>query len=656
MTRSLLLLSCLALASTACRKGPGDDTGAETDPVEVQVQAWLDAMSLEQKVAEMHGAGGAPTGGLWRSGGNPELGIPAFAMSDGPRGVTAGVSTTFPVGMARGATWDPELERRVGVAIATELQAKGGNVILAPVVETLRHPAWGRAQETYGEDPLHLGAMGVGFVLGAQSVGVIATPKHFAVNHIEDTRFDVDMTVPERALRELYLRPHHDVVKARAGAIMSAYNSVNGAFCAENEVLLRDILKEEWGYEGFVMSDWIWGTHDTVGAATAGLDIEMPAPQHFGPALVEAVQGGQVDEALIDEAVGRILRAKLRFGLDEPPAVDPSVVESAAHVALAHEVALASMVLLRNEGNALPLGPGSIAVIGPLADVANLGDEGSSNATPSSAVTPLQGIQAAAGRVGASVNPVTDPAQTASADAAVVVVGLTSEDEGEQIPLFPGGDRDDLGLKPSDVQLIRDVAAYNPRTIVVLEGGSAIRVSEWVDEVAGLVMAWYPGMEGGTALGELLFGEADFEGHLPLSIPVNDADLPDFDHTSTAVTVDDFHGYRHLDREGIAAQYPLGFGLSYTGFTQTEPVVSADGQGLRATVTVTNTGTRAGADLVLLWGATGLPDRAPRELLAFAKVRLDPGQSETVTLSVPADRLQIWDGGWTDTDWTVPAP
>jgi beta-glucosidase len=495
-------------------------------------------------------------------------------------------------------------------------------------------------------------------VQGAQE-HVIATPKHFAVNSIEDTRFDVDMTVDERTLRELYL-PHFKAVSdAGAGAIMSAYNSVNGAYCAENKTLLTDILKDEWGFEGFVMSDWIWGTHETIGAANAGLDVEMPGGVFFADPLVDAVNAGDVTQAQIDNAVRRILTAKLRFGLDALEAVPAEKIEAPEHVALALEAALASMVLLKND-SALPFEDivNSITVIGPLADVTNLGDAGSSNATPSYAIDPLTGIQAAADAHGVGIIHSTDAASAAFTDAAIVVVGLTSDDEGEQIPLFPGGDRDDLLLHAEDIALIEEVASWNERVVVVMEGGSAITVEGWIDSVEGLVMAWYPGMEGGTALGQLLFGDANFEGRLPISVPVNLADLPPFDHVSDAVTYDYLHGYRHLDANGVAARYPFGFGLSYTTFaydaaTLDAQLVSADGT-LSVTVEVTNTGSQAGAEVVQVYVVSQVAGSAPRDLRAFQKVWLAPGEQSEVTLEIPIDGLQHWDGGWKlGTDFTA---
>ncbi len=653
--RNLTILVVALLLSPACKPKDPQRVTPDMDPVDVQVNAWLADMSLEEKVYEMHGAAGLPTDGLWFAGGNNRLGIPAFKMSDGPRGVTAGNSTTFPVGMARGASFDPELEYRIAEVMAQELVAKGGNVLLAPVVEVLRHPAWGRAQETYGEDTHHLGVMGVAFVQGAQQ-HVMTTPKHLALNSIEDTRFDVNITIDERSLRELYLPPHRAVVEAGAGSMMTAYNAVNGDFCGENAPLVRDILKDEWGFEGVVISDWGWGTHDTLGMAEATLDIEMPIANFYGDPLIEAVETGAVAQSVVDDSVRRILTTKLRFGLDNPSTVDAGLVESAAHVDLALASALSSMVLLKNDG-VLPLdNAATVAVIGPQAVEANLGDAGSSAATPTVAIGPLAGIEEAAALHGASVTLANLPAETASADAAVVVVGLTAEDEGENIPLFPGSDRETLALHAEDVALIAEVVAQNPRTIVVIQAGSAIVVDPWIDAVPGLVMAWYPGMQGGTALGQLLFGDANFEGRMPLTIPVNEADLPVFDAVSHEVTYDYWHGYRHLDHTNTAPRFPFGYGLSYTTWSYESLAITNGDDAVKIDVSVKNTGDRAGAEVVQAYfGTTDIPNRAPRDLRAFQKVWAAPGETVSLTLEVPHRDLQHWDGGWTSgpMTWTI---
>jgi len=505
--------------------------GTSLPQVEARIDMLLPQMTLAEKVAQMHGSGIAD--GLWETSGNDELGIPRFRMTDGPRGVgvLTGISTAFPVAMARGATWDPALEERVGGAIGQEVAAKGGNVLLAPVLAILRHPRWGRAQETYGEDPVHLGDMGVGFIRGAQE-HVIASAKHFAANSIEDTRFTVNVTIDQRSLREIYL-PHfrRAVQEANVGSVMSAYNLVNGAYCGENFPLLHEILKGEWGFRGFVESDWLLGTRSTVASAIAGLDIEMPGANFYGDRLVQAVEAGDVPLATIDTAVRAILRVKFCFGLDrgdpspEIPAADDDDVASPAHSELALEVARRSIVLLANRDAALPLrrdAVASIAVVGVLADTANLGDTGSSNVRPPFVVTPLQGIRDHAGgvliRSVDSDDPTSeDEAMIAAADAAIVVVGLTSEDEGESV--VGGGDRENLYLSRQQEQLITRTASLNDRTIVILEGGSAITMESWRDDPAAVLMAWYPGQEGGNAIAEVLFGDVNPSAKLPISFP-----------------------------------------------------------------------------------------------------------------------------------------
>jgi beta-glucosidase len=642
--------------------GAGDDGGIEpyrdpSRPVEERVEDLLGRMTLEEKVEQMHGSPPEGTPELWPTPANERLGIPGFHMVDGPRGVRAGTATTFPVGAARGATFDPDLEERVGRAIGAEAAAKGADVLLAPTINVLRHPRWGRAQETYGEDPFHVGTMGAAFVRGAQE-HVIASAKHFAANSIEDVRFTVDVTVDERTLREIYLPHFRRAVDAGVGSVMSAYNKVNGSWCGESVHLLREILKGEWGFDGFVESDWVFGTHDTVGSALGGLDVEMPWPNWYGAPLVEAVRAGDVPEATIDDAARRILRAKFRFGLfDGRDPVDPAVVEGAEHVALALEVARESIVLLRNEAGALPVDRGSLrslAVVGALAGVANLGDTGSSDCTPSSAVTPLAGLGVRAGtadvvHVGTDTPSATDLDAVAAADAAVVVVGLTAADEGESV--IGAGDRDSLLLREEHQALVRAVAARNPRTIVVLEGSGAVTTDGWGDAAPALLVAWYPGMEGGRALADVIFGDVNPSGRLPVAFPRAETDLPPFENTGDEATYGYFHGYRHLDREGTEPLHPFGFGLSYTVFEYADlrleaATVAADGT-VRATVDVRNAGGRDGTEVVQLYvGAPGSAvERAVRELRAFRRVAVGAGETVAVELEFPAGDLAYWDAG-----------
>jgi len=641
-----------------------------TQPTESRVADLLARMTLEEKIEQMHGVQREPIDHLYQTPANARLGIPGFRMVDGPRGVRAGKATAFPVGMARGASFDPDLERRVGEAIGAETSAKGGNVLLAPVVNVLRHPRWGRAQETYGEDPHHLGVMGAAFITGAQR-HVVASVKHYAANSIENNRFTVSATLSERTLREIYLPHFARAVRAGVGSVMSAYNRVNGTWCGEHAQLLGEILKREWGFDGFVESDWIFGVHDTAAAALAGLDIEMPRPKVYGRRLLAAVESGEVPVAAIDDAVRRILRIMFRFGIfDRRPQLAASVVASAAHVALAREAAQKSLVLLRNENALLPLDRAvvrRIAVVGELAGRKNLGDHGSSYVSPPYVVTPLDGLQTLA--PDAAIDPILSNtpsaaqlARIAGADAAIVVVGLTTKDEGEG--QIAAGDRVRLELSAVQEQLICDVAAANPRTVVVLEGGSAIVVERWIERAGAVLLAWYPGMEGGYAIAEVIFGDVNPAARLPITFARGADQLPTFDNEHDDVDYDGLHGYRLADAAGFSPRFPFGFGLSYTTFAYRALALESaapprDGT-LRATVELRNTGTRAGDEVVQLYvGCTGSRvERAPRELRAFARVRLAPGETRQVVLDVPIAELAYYDvGGRTwlveDADYTA---
>lgn len=639
----------------------GDD-----DAIEARITELLAQLTLREKIQLMHGARVGLVEGTWLVEGVERLGIPGLHMLDGPRGLSSFTDksgTAFPVAMMRGATWDPELERRVGAAMAVEMRSAGADVILAPTINVLRHPRWGRAQETYSEDVHHMGEMGVAFIEGVQSQGVIASAKHFAANSIEDTRHTVNVVLDERTLREIYL-PHfrRAVVEAHVGSVMSAYNRVNGLYCDLNAHLLDEILKTEWEFAGFVESDWILGTHGDVESVRAGLDIEMPSDANFR-GLGRAVAGGELTEAELDESVRRILRAQLCFGLDARPRVldDPTMRETPEHLALAREVATRGIVLLENDvpaGATEPLLPldraslGELVVLGRNADRENIGDTGSSGVRPTDVVTALEGITAAAPGVtvthlsGATLD-AAGQARVRAADAVIIVTGLTSDDEGEAD--ISAGDRDDLAVPAEEVALIRAASALNDRVIVVLEGGAAFTVSDWVDEAQGLLMAFYPGSEGGHAIADVLFGDEDASGRLPFSVPVSEADLPAFDNTSDTVTYGYFHGYRHLQNEGMAPQYPFGFGLSYASFALANLIVTPgpiarDGT-VSASVDVTNTSAVRGRQTVQLYvGAIGSRvTRAPRELRAFAQIELAPGATETVTMRFLAADLAFWD-------------
>lgn len=657
MKRFALAFTLISLVAGCTSSDECADLGSTCPALEQRVEQLLSEMTLEEKVAQMSGTtfiSGLYGTEPWNVPGVERLGIPPFKMSDGPRGV--GVqdgSTAFPVAIARGASWDPELERRVGEAQGRELRAIGGNVLLAPTINNLRHPSWGRSQETYGEDVHLLSRFAVASVQGLQKY-VLANPKHFAANSIERTRFQVDVSLDERTLREIYL-PHFRAAVHEGGAasIMSAYNSVNGQFCGENEVLLRGILKGDWGFDGFVLSDFTLGTHPD--SAVNGLDLEMPTANIFR-SLLQQVRSGEVPEEVVDDAVRRMVRKKLQYKLDKPSAVDESVIASDEHLALAREAAVRGSVLLKNDSNALPLDRSvltRIAVVGELADAINIGDNGSSSVRPAFVVTPLDGIRAAVGDdvsvdfIGTDTLNGNDLATLEAADAVIVVTGLTLDDEGEG--LIGAGDRIDLGLSPERVALIQDVAAANARTIVVLEGGGAITMGDWMPDIEALLMVWYPGQMGGHAIADLLFGIENPSGKLPITFPVSLDQLPEFDNESLAVTYGYFHGYRYVDLNGTDPEFPFGFGLSYTTFSVANLAASqaqaSAGDVVRFSVDVTNDGPVAGAEVVQLYVTypNSSVERSVRELKGFAKVELEPGATETVEIELRVNDLAYYD-------------
>lgn len=650
-------------------------------PLEDKIRHMISAMSLDQKINQMSGDMPRLRGLIelayayntrpYPAGADEELGIPALMFTDGPRGVVMGQATCFPVAMARGAAWDIDLEERVADAMGVEARVFGANFMASVCLNVLRHPAWGRAQETYGEDPYHLGEMGAAHVRGAQR-HVMACAKHFAVNNIENNRMTVDAKIDERTLRENYLPQFRRCIDEGVAAIMSAYNRVNGQYCGHNSHLLRDILKGEWGFDGLVISDFIWGIRDTVMAANGGCDVEMPLEQHYGKKLRQSVEDGQVDASIIDEAVSRILRRKFQYSrIGKPDRYRLDAVASPEHRALAREAAQKSMVLLVNEtpsGDWRPLLPieleslERLAVIGGLANIPNIGDDGSSKVRPAAVVTPLQGICAAAGPEKITFDDGQNIEQAkqlaARSDFVIIVVGFTAKDEGEFIK-YPwktiGGDRERLRLTAHEEDLIQAVVAANSRTVVVMMGGGAIITENWRRQVGAMIMAWYPGMEGGHALADILFGRANPSGKLPCIFPQSEMQLPYFDNKAEAIFYDTFHGYRLLDKRQQKPAFNFGYGLSYTTFEvsdmQVEPGRAKPQDILRASAKVTNSGHVQGEAVIQFYVGYGLTQvkRATKELKGFRRLALAPGEDTRVTFELPVQNLAYYDAdqaGW----------
>lgn len=587
---------------------------------------------------------------------------------DGPRGVVCGNSTCFPVPMARGASFDPDLEEKVGDAIAKELRAQGGNYFGGVCINILRHPAVGRAQETYGEDMYLLGEMGASLVRGVQKHNVMACVKHFACNNIENTRFKVNVELSDRTLHEVYLPHFKRCVDEGAASIMGAYNRVRGDYCCESKLLLTDILREKWGFEGFVLSDFMRGVYDAAKAINAGCEIEMPIQLHYVNNLELDVKEGVVSEAVIDESVRRVLKTSLKFEIAEDPMVyDMNMVCCEEHKNLAREVAEKSIVLLKNESSILPINSEKISkvtMLGQLANVENVGDQGSSRVIPPKIITPFEGLKDYLDGSGVVIescfdNKDIDSAKKVSKDADVVIIiaGCTYSDEGEYLTdttvgvaeeygLSRGGDRKSIRLKEDEIKLIKEVAKVNKNIVLVTIGGSAFIYEDILDDVSGLLMAWYPGMEGGKAISNVLFGEVNPSGKIPFTIPKSEEDLARFDSEVHEINYEYYHGYMLTDKENREPRYPFGYGLSYTTFefSNLQADVNNDQQLIKVSVDLENTGKTQGEEVVQVYlGFNNSKIDRPKKLLkGFNKLKLEPGEKNTVKLSIPVSELMYY--------------
>jgi beta-glucosidase len=774
----------------------------------------MEKMTLEEKISMLAGAD------LWHTVPVERLGIPTMKVTDGPIGArgasfSAGpTSACFPAGVALAATWNPDLVERVGKALAEEVQSKGANILLAPTVNMHRSPLAGRNFECYSEDPFLTARLAVAYINGLQSGGVGACIKHFVCNDSEFERHSISSEVGERALREIYLRPFEIAVRdAKPWAVMSAYNRINGTYASENSYLLLDILKDEWGFEGIIVSDW-FGTY-SADVAKGGLDLEMPGPARWmGEKALKAVQSGEVGEEAIDDKVRRLLRTIHKAGLFEHPELQPEqAIDSPEHRRLAREAATEAIVLLKNDESLLPLDSEvvrSIAVIGENAKWPSYMGGGSTNVRPHYVVTPLEGIQDRAGQsvqVGYALGCVThkdlpaldknwltdgialqyfsnqdlvgDPVHTettdrldvrwfgdavphvdltnfsvrltgafsvpesgayelslsstgksrlfvngdlvidlwndassgreriksteitlaagqphqlqiecasrptmsepgfsgpdlplyrlrvgcappipadsiqqavalaAKSDVAIVFAGLTAEWESE------GFDRPDMELPGDQKELIEQVAAANPRTIVVLNAGSPLSMT-WLDGVAAVVQAWYLGQETGNAIADVLFGNANPSGKLPTTLPKRLKDNPAYlnypgENGQVLYGEGLFIGYRYYDKKDIAPLFPFGYGLSYTTFAYRNLKLGklkyAADDTIQLSVDVENTGSQAGKEIVQVYvrDVQSRLVRPEKELKAFAKIALEPGETKTVTFTLGKEALSFFD-------------
>lgn len=614
------------------------------------------------------------------AGGCKRLGIPPLLFTDGPRGVVMLNSTCFPSAVARASTFDTDVEYRVGKVIAEEAIAQGANLFAGICVNVARNPRWGRTQESYGEDPFLLGEMGKALTVSVQEEGIIACVKHFALNSMEDLRFYIDVHIDDRALHEVYLPHFKKCVDAGAQCVMSAYNRYEEYHCGENKKLLTDILRREWGFDGFVMSDFVWGTYNCEHSLRAGLDVEMMFTMKYSKANInKCLQKGLLNMEHIDRAVGNILKALIR----QEPNIKPremKTVACEAHRAVAREAAEKGMVLLENNG-ILPLGTDtSLVVCGNYADVVNTGDHGSSRVWDKKIITPYQGLKACfpntilAGARDGKKGPVTVPnseAFRASGDVAIVCAGFDYKTEGEYFanmnyklkekPHNGGGDRLTLRLSAEEVELIKGLKQAGKKVVVCLFSGSAVLIDEWKDYADAVIMHYYGGCEGGTALANLLSGKVNFSGKLPFTVARHEDDYPEFKYIGQhPYTIDYgyYHGYMKLDKEGKSAAYPFGYGLSYTSFEISRAKVSEVEDYLDVTAIVKNTGKVAGAEVVQVYaGSKGCSgdDRPVKQLKGFRRVSLKPGEETAVNIRIPKEDLMFWTpNGWVlDNAYTV---
>ena len=800
----VIVAAALALVTTIVFSSGTAVSSSREAVVEKRIDALLAQMSLEEKVSMLAGVNDFDTRAI------PRLGIPSIKMADGPLGVRQnnfGKNTAFPAGIAMGASFDPELIREVAKAIADETRVIGKNMLLGPCVNISRNPFGGRNFESFGEDPYLSSRLAEGYVKGIQGQHVLASVKHFALNEQEVERMTIDVKADPRAMFELHFPAFKAAIDAGSWTVMASYNKVNGWWASENAFLNNKVLKEMWGFRGFVVSDW-GATHSTIDAANNGLDLEMPSGDHFNDKLIAAVRKGQVKEELIDDKVRRLLRAMFGIGL-----IDPALAETAApaaakgpeskeHQALALKLAQESIVLLKNERNTLPIDARavkSLALVGPNADVLRANGGGSSRVNPFYLVSPLQGFReralrsmrithaqgvklpgdlvpispqffrpdaksAETGLLGEYFNntelkgtpmftridkdinvdfgDVRDPRtwehfsvrwtgyitapktgrytfttwsddgvrlfidgkevisnwtqheQTANeaeidlvagkkyeikleyyqtmglavirlgweyraadrfneavlaaknSDMAVVFAGLGNYMESE------GSDRPTMDLPPGQVDLIKAVAAANPRTVVVLFSGNPLPMGEWINDVEGVVHAWYPGQDGGRAIADVLLGHVNPSGKLPVSFLKRWEDSAAYgNYPGKDGTVHYaeglFVGYRHHEAKKIAPEFPFGHGLSYTQFkydglsirkAKSQPTV-------RVEFTLTNTGSRAGSEVAQVYVGERKPvlARPVKELKGFRKVALQPGETKALAFDLDAAAFSYFD-------------
>ena len=627
-------------------------------------------LSLEEKSLLLAGVD------FWHAGGSKTADLPQIMLTDGPHGLRkqAGKgdhlglnesvpATCFPTASGLACSFDPDLLYRIGQALGEECRKEDVAVLLGPGVNMKRSPLCGRNFEYFSEDPLLAGELAAAMINGVQSKGVGTSLKHFAANNQEKARLATDSVIDERALREIYLKAFEIAVKkAQPWTVMTAYNRLNGTYCSQNAWLLTDVLRREWGFEGLTVTDW-GAMDDPVESVRAGLDLQMPGPSGGNDAILcEAVRSGRLAPDALDDAVCRVIELILKY--QEGQKI-PYECDMDAHLRLARQAAEESAVLLKNNG-VLPGSPGQrIAVIGAFARQPRYQGAGSSRINPAALDNACEAFKAAGCQYvyapGYSLEDdlvhedLVDEAVEAARgkDIVYLFAGLPDSCEGE------GYDRTTMGMPESHYRLVERVCAANENTVVILQAGSPVKVS-WADKAAAVVMAYLGGCQGGAAIVNLLLGKVNPSGKLAETFPRNLADTPCADNypatNGLALYRESiFIGYRYYQAAHKKVRWPFGYGLSYTTFAYKDLTLSSDhfdpAKGVDVTLTVQNTGSVAGKETVQLYVAPQIPVLfcAPRQLRAFAKVALAPGEEKTVSFHLKADAFQYYDTaehGW----------
>lgn len=620
----------------------------------MDIEKILQQMTLEDKIALCSGEN------FWETKKYEKYGIPSLFMCDGPHGLRkqedvadmlgvhqSRAATCFPAEVTTAGSWDPELLTAIGSAIGQEAREQGVGLVLGPGANLKRNPLCGRNFEYFSEDPYLAGKLAAGFIRGAEAQGIGTSLKHFAVNSQEKSRFTSDSVLDERTLRELYLTAFEIAVKeGKPATVMCAYPKLNGVHCSDSKKLLTDILRTEWGFGGMVVTDW-GAMNDRIQGFRAGCDLNMPGgSDYMEKEVLQAVRDGSLPERCVDDSARRVLELVFRAAqtLKEKAACDYD-----AHHALAKRAAAEGAVLLKNEGGILPLKQDAkIAVIGAMASAMRYQGAGSSHINPTKLSQPLALLPGAVYAPGCDGRGNTTDALLAQARAAaekaeiaLVFAGLPDHYESE------GFDRDDMKLPEGHLRMIEAVVSANPNTVVVLLCGSAVECP-WADRVKGILYMGLPGQAGGEAVADLLYGRSNPSGKLAESWPMAYGDVPSseiYGKTADALYQEGIYvGYRYYEKAGVPVRWPFGYGLSYTAFAYSGLTAEGD----RVSVSVKNTGTCAGAEVVQLY--IGAPQdglhRPLRELKDFQKVFLQPGESRTVTFSLTDRSFALWQDGW----------